>query len=488
MLAAVANRLKAINGSVAPPPPGPAEPPPLAGALPELAALGAGPSFGVGGGFSPAGSPGGLVPGMAPAFTPALTSTPPPYVGGFGQSSPFGQAARGALGQAGQAIGQAADALGKGFGGGGIGRATGEYAVLNQYDRAFQQAADKFGIPANVLKAIAMNERGWEGTSPSGAVGIMQVMPQYWGDAGYDLYDPTGNIMAGALAFKSFYDQYKDEAVARGVDPYVAAAGAYLAGNPWSTASDYYGSTASSYGQAFQQHLNELGGMGGGTTGGGSAQGAPGGGGGWQSAFQGMFGTSAVPDWGEFNTPSSNGLYGYGTEYGLNGVNHTGIDVPMNPGSPMRAAFSGHVVCAGTGWGTGEDSCGAFNCAGYCPDGAAGRIEIMSDDGNTVLIYGHSSGSSVKPGQRVTAGTVLGTSGGQNSGHVHLEARVRDASTPSGWRIVDPRTVVGGGLSGAIGGAGQAIGQAAGGLVAPGGPLFGGRSPVEEMARRMGWL
>jgi murein DD-endopeptidase MepM/ murein hydrolase activator NlpD len=69
-----------------------------------------------------------------------------------------------------------------------------------------------------------------------------------------------------------------------------------------------------------------------------------------------------------------------------------------------------------------------------------------------VLIFGHSQGSFVQPGQRINAGDALGTIGWANSDHIHLEARVRDPSTPSGWRIVDPRTVLGessGGWSGA---------------------------------------
>lgn len=160
-----------------------------------------------------------------------------------------------------------------------------------------------------------------------------------------------------------------------------------------------------------------------------------------------------VEDWGEFNLPSNamcNGrpCYTYGTQYGLDGHSHTGLDVRMDPGTPFYAPTSGTVMCAGTGVGQGADGggCGAFGCQGYCVGGSAGRLKVLLDNG-AVLIFGHASTSALKPNQRFNTGALLGTSGGMNSAHTHLEARVRDSSTPSGWRIVDPRTVLGGGGS-----------------------------------------
>lgn len=323
--------------------------------------------------------------------------------------------------------------------GGGLGNFGGEFAVLNQYDTQFRTAAAKFGLPANALKAIAAIERGWEGSgvSPSGAVGIMQVMPQYWGDKGYDIWSTDGNIMAGALAYKTFYDQYHDEAIQRGMDPYVAAARAYLAGDPWSGASDDFGTTTDIYGTRFQDYLSQLGGLGSSSGGTGTSGGT--------ASIDTLFGGAQVQGWGEFNVPSDLPYYSYGNQYGLNGSNHTGLDVPMTPGTPYRAPMGGVVTCSGTGDGPGTDGggCAAFECKGYCSGGSAGRVEVLLDNG-AILIYGHSSTSALRPGARFSAGAVLGTSGGENSGHVHLEARVRDSSTSSGWRIVDPRTVLGG--------------------------------------------
>jgi len=151
--------------------------------------------------------------------------------------------------------------------------------------------------------------------------------------------------------------------------------------------------------------------------------------------------TGSVESWGVFNAPSENGLYGYGAQYGMNGINHTGVDIVAPLESPIYAPFSGTINCAGSGVGTdhGGGPCAAFN--DYFGSGA-GRIELQS--GNDVLIFGHSSKAMVKPGDHVTAGQEIGTSGGMNSPHTHLEARVPDGSTPSGWRIVNPADMVNG--------------------------------------------
>ena len=331
--------------------------------------------------------------------------------------------------------------------GGGIGSLGGEYAVLDKYNTAFQQAAAKYGMPANYLKALAAIERGWEGTSKSGALGIMQVMPKYWSDLGYNLNDPAQNIMAGAHILDYYYNQVKNEAIRIGMDPWEAAARAYFSGSNWKNAgtTDAYGTRVDVYGDRFNQFLGQLGG---GRATSGGAQGAPTTGGGWQGAFQSMFGTSVAGDYG-YNAPNSLGLYGYGVEYGMDGNGHTGIDQPMNFNTPYYAPMGGIVTCAGTGRGSGAGGggCGAFNDTGNAGPGGAiqgvGRVEVQLDNG-AVLIFGHSRTSALQPGQRFNAGALLGTSGGMNGPHVHLEARVRDSSTNSGWRIVDPRTVLGG--------------------------------------------
>ena len=137
-----------------------------------------------------------------------------------------------------------------------------------------------------------------------------------------------------------------------------------------------------------------------------------------------------------FNAPNNLGYYSYGAQYGMNGNGHTGVDIPMNIGENVVSPVSGTVVCGGTGVGSGADGGGCAAFADVMGRGA-GRVEVLLDSGETV-IFGHMSASNFSPGQRINAGQVIGQAGGMNGAHVHLEWRVRDPSTSSGWRIVDP--------------------------------------------------
>lgn len=338
----------------------------------------------------------------------------------------------------------------------------GEWAKIDRWNgaiqKAQQEAYQKTGVmvPGNVIKAIMKIESQGEhlAANPWGYVGLMQVGPGSWGvgtdwDLGRATSDPEYNIFAGTMELARRYTDAKSKNPA--YDWGNVALG-YFSGSYTSTgAVDGFGTSTDQYYDIFMQNLNALGGATGAMNYGkatGFGQDLTGTSG---NGFFNMWGPSArLPVWGEFNQPSSNGLYGYGTSYGLNGTNHTGIDVMADVGTAQYAPMSGVVTCAATGNGPGVDGagCGAF---GYLPnfEGApqrsgAGRIELLLDNG-AVLIFGHSLDSYVQPGQRVNAGDLIGTVGGMNSAHTHLEARVRDPSMPSGWRIVDPREVVGGG-------------------------------------------
>lgn len=324
---------------------------------------------------------------------------------------------------------------------GGSGNVGGDWAGVERWANEINAAAAKYGVPANLIKAIMKLESNGD-PNAAGAPGVwgpMQVHSGVWGEGPWS-YDPAANIMKGVEILRGNYDQYGS---------WEMAVRAYLG-----FGTDMYGTTDERYWEVVSNNWNALNSAGG-TAGLGFAGGSSG-------SLQAIFGGSAgVPDWGEFGTESGNGLYGYGSSYGLSGTQHTGVDVPMPVGSPMFAPMGGVVTCAGTGDGAGAEGggCGAFGCQDYCA-GSAGRIEVLLDNG-VVLIFGHSSTSALRPGMRFQAGALLGTSGGMNSAHVHLEARVRDGSTPSGWRIVDPRTVLGGAV-GAPGG-GQAVGAGGGG-------------------------
>lgn len=291
----------------------------------------------------------------------------------------------------------------------------GDWAGVDQWNADIQSAASQTGVDPNDLKGIMKVESNGDpgAVGSPGVGGLMQVNSSVWGSGPWQT-DNAANILKGAQIYKSYLDQYNG-------DKTMALRAYHGFGSDGNT-------TDTQYADMVQQNINQL--NAGTTTGSGGA--------GTSTGMQGLFGQGAnVQDWGAFNVPSSNGLYGYGTQYGLNGTNHTGVDVIVPYGTAYNAAFSGHVICAGTGNGTDESG---GNCAAFQDllGPGAGRVEVMSNDGNTVMIYGHSSASDLPVGATVTAGQALGVSGGENSPHVHVEVRVRDSSTPSGWRIVDP--------------------------------------------------
>jgi len=95
-----------------------------------------------------------------------------------------------------------------------------------------------------------------------------------------------------------------------------------------------------------------------------------------------------------------------GTEF------HSGIDIRAQHGTPIRAPAGGVVTIAGT----------------YQEYG----ITVILDHGQDIKsVYGHLSKTSVKPGERVERGTVVGWSGntGRSTGaHLHYEILVKGQS------------------------------------------------------------
>lgn len=81
-------------------------------------------------------------------------------------------------------------------------------------DDIFQEAADKYNVDVNLLKAIAKQESNFktDATSSSGAQGIMQLMPATAQGLGVeDAYDPYQNIMGGAKLISKLLSQYNGD-------------------------------------------------------------------------------------------------------------------------------------------------------------------------------------------------------------------------------------------------------------------------------------
>lgn len=78
------------------------------------------------------------------------------------------------------------------------------------------EAAQRFELPAAWIRAVMTAESGGDprAISPRGAIGLMQIMPETWGDLrgrhrlGNDPYDPHDNIIAGAAYIRELFDRY----------------------------------------------------------------------------------------------------------------------------------------------------------------------------------------------------------------------------------------------------------------------------------------
>ncbi len=78
-------------------------------------------------------------------------------------------------------------------------------------DRLFEQAADRYGVDADLLKAIGKAESGFDPSvvSSAGAIGVMQLMPGTAQSLGVsNPYDAEQNIMGGAKYISQLLDKY----------------------------------------------------------------------------------------------------------------------------------------------------------------------------------------------------------------------------------------------------------------------------------------
>jgi murein DD-endopeptidase MepM/ murein hydrolase activator NlpD len=130
--------------------------------------------------------------------------------------------------------------------------------------------------------------------------------------------------------------------------------------------------------------------------------------------------------------------YTYSIEYGFTQPGHTGVDIGVPAETPLYAPTNAVVYCAGTGnpGFPAEEGCAAF--ADVTGAWTSGRLQLKLPNGDMV-IYGHVRRTVVEPGASVVKGQLVGYSGNQNGDHLHLEYRVKDPTTSSGWRLVDPK-------------------------------------------------
>lgn len=83
-------------------------------------------------------------------------------------------------------------------------------------DAIFEEAAEKYNVPSNLLKAVAKAESGFDPNAQSGAgaQGIMQLMPATAKSLGVtDPFDAEQNIMGGAKYLSQMLARYNGNTV-----------------------------------------------------------------------------------------------------------------------------------------------------------------------------------------------------------------------------------------------------------------------------------
>jgi len=245
-------------------------------------------------------------------------------------------------------------------------------ALVDRYAR-------KYGIPLHIARNLVRLESGGQqdAVSPSGARGVMQLMPETANALGIDIDDPEQNIEGGMRYLRLQYDRFGrwDLAVA-----------AYHAG----PAAVHRHNGVPPKSQAFVK------------------------------AVVGPQTTAARAPSSTTARPASRLARGFawplqGPVMARFGPRHHGIDIAARQGTPIRASRAGKVASAGWYYDYGRT--------------------VILDHGTSILtLYGHASVALVRPGQSVKAGEVIarvGCTGRCTGPHVHFEIRING-------RAVDP--------------------------------------------------
>lgn len=89
-------------------------------------------------------------------------------------------------------------------------------SAVDRYADFIAEAAVRFDIPSVWIRSVmrAESDGNARTTSPKGAMGLMQVMPETWAELrihyglGDDPYDPHDNIMAGTAYLRELFDRF----------------------------------------------------------------------------------------------------------------------------------------------------------------------------------------------------------------------------------------------------------------------------------------
>lgn len=137
----------------------------------------------------------------------------------------------------------------------------GNLAGTVQWQDLMKQAGTELNVPWQVLASImAIESQGINQNDPGGAVGLMQIMPQYWSQLaqqyGGNLQDPRTNIFTAAAILRQNYERYGSWESAAAA--YFGGAGAFNEDGSYSDASDSYNTDIETYVAAFTNYMNQL--------------------------------------------------------------------------------------------------------------------------------------------------------------------------------------------------------------------------------------
>lgn len=303
------------------------------------------------------------------------------------------------------------------------------WSNITRWEPAFADAAKEFGfVDVALLYGMAVIENLGnqyttgkltgtraqvtardDGFGDGVSVGIMQVKPRIWANLvpDADPYTPAGNIRLGAAIMSQAIDDHGgswQEAIRKVYFP----------------ANDPNGTTQNMYVETLTSLMAEV------------------------------RNNATIPPVVKPPTPSADidpirvivgggyGVitYGFGADAGLNYYSygqghgtrsrtmHPGVDVPVPDETVLFTPIQGVVECVGTAgtprWGQG---CGFYDDYTSGPV-HSGNLTIYDAVSGIKLTLGHMSRFSVALGDRVKAGQKVGTSGGMNGPHVHVETSI----------------------------------------------------------------
>ncbi|GMA52135.1 hypothetical protein GCM10025857_34920 [Alicyclobacillus contaminans] len=83
-------------------------------------------------------------------------------------------------------------------------------ATSSAIESAIQTASDRYGIPTSIIRSVIEQESGMNptATSPAGAIGLMQLMPDTAAALGVNPWDPAQNIDGGTRYLAQLLSQF----------------------------------------------------------------------------------------------------------------------------------------------------------------------------------------------------------------------------------------------------------------------------------------